>query len=108
MNDSTAGPPPTSRANAADTFDLVKAYVRQETLEPLRGVGRWIGWGVAGSIAMAIGLLELSLALLRALQTETGSTFTGNLSWAPHALTLVAVVLVVALLAGLVTKRSLR
>ncbi len=108
MTDPVTSPRRPARASAADTVDLVRAYARQEILEPLRGVGRWVGWGVAGSIAMAVGLVELSLALLRALQTETGSTFTGNLSWAPYLITLLAIVVVVGLLATRITRRTLR
>ena len=30
--------------------DLVKDYVRQETLGPIKGAGRWRGRGVAGAL----------------------------------------------------------
>ena len=46
-----------------------------------------------------IGGIALTLALLRALQEETGSALTGNLSWAPYALTLLALSVVIGLLA---------
>lgn len=95
------------KQGVGDLVDLVKAYAKQETLDPLKGVGRWVGLGIAGSLLLMIGLVELSLAMLRALQTETGSTFTGNWSWAPHALTLVAILVVVGVLASLITKRTL-
>jgi hypothetical protein len=95
------------KQGVGDLVDLVKAYAKQETLDPLKGVGRWIGLGVAGSVLLTIGLVSLSLAMLRALQTETDSTFTGNWSWAPHALTLVAIVVVIGVLASRITKRAL-
>ena len=38
----------------------------------------------------------LSVAFLRFLQGETGTTFTGNWSWAPYLICTVAVVLVAA------------
>lgn len=90
-----------------ELVDLVKAYAKQETLDPLKGAGRWIGFGLVGSVLMIIGLVGLMLAMLRALQTETGSSFTGNLSWAPHALTLVAVTVVIGVLGSLIAKRTL-
>jgi len=96
------------RQGIGDIFDQVKAYAKQETVEPLRGAGRWLGLGVAGSLLIIIGSLELILALLRAMQTETGSTFTGNLSWLPYVITLAAASLVAALLAMRINKRSLR
>lgn len=95
------------RIGPGDFFDLVKAYAKQETLDPLKGVGRWIGVGVAGSVLVMIGSIPLILALLRALQTETGTSFTGNLSWIPYVITLVAVLTVLGLLTWRITKRSL-
>jgi len=65
-----------------DTVQVVIDYVRQETVEPLKGVGRFLIFGVAGSALLALGLVLLLVAVLRALQTETG-TFHGNLSWVP-------------------------
>lgn len=90
-----------------ELFDLVKAYARQETLDPLKGAGRWLGLGLAGSVLLVIASLELSLALLRALQTETGSSLTGNLSWIPYVITLTAAGVVAAILALRINKRSL-
>ena len=48
-------------------------------------------------MALAIGLVILSVAFLRLLQTETGTTFSGNLSWVPYLICMVAVVLVAAI-----------
>jgi hypothetical protein len=59
-------------------------------------VARYLAFGIAGSVLLSIGLLLLALSGLRALQTETGSTFTGNWSWAPYLICTVAVVLVAA------------
>ena len=90
-----------------EMFDLVKAYAKQETLDPLRGAGRWLGLGLAGSVLLVIGSLELILALLRALQTETGSSLEGNLSWLPYMITTAVASLVAVLLAMRINKRSL-
>ena len=85
------------RATGGETLQLVIDYVKQETLDPLRGLGRYIVFGVAGSVALAIGLVILSVAFLRFLQTETGTTFAGDLSWVPYLICTVAVVLVAAI-----------
>lgn len=77
-----------------DLWELVVAYAKQETTDPLRGLGRWIAYGAGGSFLIAIGVSLVLLAALRALQTETGTTFTGNWSWAPYAIVLVGAVLV--------------
>lgn len=79
--------------------DLVVAYAKQETIVPIRNLGRFVAFGLAGSTVLSLGLVMLALAMLRALQTETGSTFTGNLTWAPYLLTLAACGVVIGLAA---------
>jgi predicted cobalt transporter CbtA len=91
---------------AAETFDLVRAYARQETVEPIKGLGRYAAYGVAGSLLLSIGLVLLLVGGLRALQTETGSTFHGNWSWAPYLIVLAAAALVIALVARGMSKRK--
>jgi hypothetical protein len=85
------------RTTGGETVQLVIDYVKQETLDPLKGLGRYILFGVAGSVALSIGLVILSVAFLRFLQGETGTTFSGNLSWVPYLICAVAVVGVAAL-----------
>jgi hypothetical protein len=91
-------------AEGREFGDLVVAYAKQETLGPLRGLGRFVAFGVAGSIALSVGVLLLLLALLRALQTETGSTFTGHLSWLPYLITAAAALAVLGLSVWRITK----
>lgn len=96
------------RLGVAEVVDLVKAYVRQELLGPLQGAGRWVSMGVAGSLALVVGVVLLLMALLRALQTETGAAFDGSLSWIPYLIAVVALLAVVGLLLRQVGKRGLR
>ena len=84
---------------ASELWQLVVTYVKQETLVPIKGLGRFLALGVAGSAVLSVGLLLLALSLLRALQTETDSAFAGDWSWAPYGITLVACVAVAALAA---------
>jgi len=63
--------------------DLVVGYVKQETVGPLKDLGRFVAYGTIGSFFLGIGSILLLVALLRALQEETG-TFHGNLSWIPY------------------------
>ena len=69
-----------------DLKELTIAYAKQETVDPLKGLGRYVGFGVAGSLCLGIGVLALTIALLRVLQTQTDTTFTGNLSWIPYVI----------------------
>lgn len=64
---------------------LLIAYIKQETLDPLKGLGRFVAFGVVGSMAIAVGTVLLLVAALRILQTETGA-FHGNLSWLPYVI----------------------
>lgn len=78
--------------------DLVVTYVKQETVVPLRQLGRYVGFGIAGAFLLGLGSLLLGVGGLRALQTETGDTFTGDWSWAPYGITFLAL-----LAAGMLT-----
>lgn len=84
--------------------ELLVAYAKQETVDPLKSLGRYLGFGLAGSLLMSIASVFLVLAVLRVLQNETGSTFTGNLSWIPYLLTLAVVAAFLAVI-GLAIKR---
>lgn len=86
---------------------LVVDYAKQETIDPLKTLGRYLGYGLAGSFLIALGGLFVSVGLLRLLQTETGSTFDGGWSFVPYLLVLVVAVVVLILL-GLAVARSKR
>jgi len=70
-----------------EAIQLVLDYAKQETLGPLKQLGRFVAFGVLGSGFLAVGVAILLLAGLRALQTETGNTFSGNRSWLPYLAT---------------------
>ncbi|HEX2849473.1 MAG TPA: phage holin family protein [Acidimicrobiales bacterium] len=80
---------------AVELKDLVVAYAKQETVEPLKQLGRFVGFGVAGSFVLAVGVVLLVLGLLRGLQEV--STFDGTWSFVPYLITLVACAIVVGL-----------
>lgn len=79
-----------------DVMDLAVAYVKQETVEPLRGIGRFLGFGIAAMVFFGAASVLLLLAVLRALQNETGEHFTGSLTWVPYMLTFVVAVIIAA------------
>ena len=75
---------------------MLRAYVVQETVGPLRGLGRYLLFGLAGALAISVSIVLAALALMRVLQTET-AVFGANWSFVPHlagaALLVVAIVL---------------
>ena len=89
----------------AELKDLIIAYLKQEAIEPIKDLGRFVAFGFAGSLFLSIGLVTLTLAGLRALQTETGTTFTGDWSWAPYLFTLVGCGLIAALAARAISAK---
>lgn len=84
-------------AVAGELWQLVVAYLKQETIEPLKGLVRFLGAGAAAMFCFGIGSVMLILALLRALQSETGSAFDGNWSVAPYVIVFFAAVLIAML-----------
>lgn len=91
---------------ASELFELTKSYARQEAVDPLKGVGRYLAFGVAGALSLGIGVVLLMLAGLRALQTETSTTFHGNWSWVPYLIVLVVGALLIALAISRITKKQ--
>ena len=96
-----ATPPerPGPMAQVTELKTLVVGYAKQETVDPLKSLGRSLGFGIAGSVLLALGLLLLLLALLRGLQqieffNEPGVVGGGTWSWLPYLITAVTGLLV--------------
>jgi hypothetical protein len=49
---------------------LVVDYARQETVDPLKDLGKYIAWGLAGAILLGTGVVFVAIAVVRLLQTE--------------------------------------
>jgi hypothetical protein len=88
--------------------DLTVRYAKQETLDPLKSLGRFIAFGVAGSLLIGIGVVFLALSMLRALQDETGEHLTNHLSWVPYLATLAGCLVIAALSAYAITAEKRR
>jgi hypothetical protein len=78
-----------------DAFQLTVDYLKQETIEPLRGLGRFLYMGIAGSFFLAFGILVILIGVLRLLQTETGTALKGDWSWVPYAVVIVLGLMVI-------------
>jgi hypothetical protein len=75
---------------AQDLWQLVVGYAKQETLEPIKGLGRFVRFGLMAAVSGSLGVVLLLLGSLRLLQSETGSTFRGWRSFLPYVIVLVA------------------
>jgi cytochrome b subunit of formate dehydrogenase len=86
--------------------DLVVAYAKQETIEPLKGLYRYVGFGLAGALLMGTGIAFLAIGLLRLFQENRGWAVHGNWSWVPYVVDVVLLVAVAALVWFARSKRS--
>jgi cytochrome c biogenesis protein CcdA len=98
---------PQEDASLGDVIDYVKAYAKQETVGPLKGAGRWLGFGAAAAFAMGLGLVIVLLGVLRLVQAEFTRLSTGSLSWAAYAVTLVVTLILLAITLMRVKKSTL-
>ena len=74
---------------AAELWALTKEYALQETVQPVKDLGRYLGYGVLGALLGGFGVMMLLLAGLRFLQTQTGDFFAGDRSFYPYVIVVV-------------------
>ena len=89
MADQTPKPAAVAQPEIGDVVDLVKTYVRQETIGPLKGLGRKIGIGIAGAVMLGLGLFFLALGLLRLIQDKAPRLAHGSLSWISYLIVII-------------------
>jgi len=92
----------------SELWALTKDYARQETVDPLKGVARYVAFGLGGVLLGGIGVAMLLLALLRALQLQTGvdEPLSGSLTWVPYLVVLVVAVLLVAVAVARISRQK--
>jgi hypothetical protein len=94
--------------NVGEVFEYVKEYARQETVGPLKGAGRWLGYGAVGAILLAMAGVFLVLGLLRMVQNEFAPTFEGRwMSLLPYLFALVLCIAIIGLAISRIKKSSL-
>jgi hypothetical protein len=87
-----------------DLWQLVRDYAKQETIDPLKSIGRFLGYGLAGAVLLGLGTLFAVLAILRGLQTETGAHLTGSWDWVPYLVAFVLSGAIVAVAVRAITR----
>jgi hypothetical protein len=75
---------------------LVVRYIKEETIQPLKEMGRFIAYGVLGSLCVGFGITLLLIGSLRFLQ-EQFKVLDGSLSWLPYLIVAVLACAVIAL-----------
>jgi hypothetical protein len=78
--------------------DILVRYVKEETIKPLKDLGRFVLWGSLGSVFVGFGAVLLLIGSLRYLQWQF-PVLDGSLSWLPYLIVAVLSVIVMALTA---------
>ena len=92
----------------ADVVEVVKAYARQETVEPIRGAARWVAVGTVAAVSLGLAMVYLAMAVLRLSQDLGGSTLGGAWSFVHYLVSLVVTTLLVGVSMSRIKKRSLK
>lgn len=95
-----------AKESATEVVGLVRDYATQEVLEPLKATLGFVKWGLIGAVLVGIGLIELTVAVLRSVQAEGSNVVDGRLSFVPYVVTLVVVTVVLLVTKRLMTSRK--
>ena len=85
------------RAEISELVGMLRSYIVQETVGPLRGLGRYVLFGLIGAIGVSLGVVFGALGVVRVLQAET-DLFNANWSFVPHVAGAVFLLAAIALL----------
>jgi hypothetical protein len=78
--------------HVTDLRELVVGYAKQETVDPLKTLGHYLGFGAGGSLLVGAGCSLLLLGILRGLQTldvfnDPAELDGGTWSFVPYMIT---------------------
>jgi len=82
--------------DAQEIRDLFVRYLKEQTIAPLKEMGRFALFGALGSVFVGFGLVMGLLGILRMLQALF-PVLDGSLSWIPYL-----IVVILAALAGVI------
>lgn len=97
---------PDSKKSVGEIFELTKAYAAQETVEPIKGLGKFIGWGLGAAVIGGFSIVLLLVGILRLIQRETAPHLTGHLSWIPYLITLAIAGIVIAVAVSAIGRKK--
>ena len=84
---------------AQEIQQLLIAYARQETVDPLKTLGRYLGLGLAGSLLVFTGVFFVGLGALRFMQSISTFEGAGWPSTVPYLTSIAVLALFLALIA---------
>ncbi|MCP5027155.1 MAG: phage holin family protein [Actinomycetia bacterium] len=90
-----------------EMFQMVVGYAKQETVEPIRGLGRYVGFGLAGAFLIGFGMIFMAVGVLRLLQHEI--SWFDNSGWQstfPYFIVVLALGLVIGLAGYGITRKD--
>jgi hypothetical protein len=73
---------------------LAVKYIKEETVQPIKELGRFVAYGTLGSVFVGFGVTLLLLGALRFLQ-EQFKVLDGSLSWLPYLIVVALAAVVV-------------
>ncbi len=88
--------PNTIQRDLDEIKQLALRYIKEETIQPLKDLGRFIAWGALGSLLVGFGYLFLLFGALRFLQ-EQFKVLDGTLSWIPYLIVVALAAIIVGL-----------
>jgi hypothetical protein len=91
----------------SDVVESVKAYARQETIEPLKGAGRWLAMGTLAALSLGLSMVLGALGVLRLSQDLGGTTLDGSWSFVHYLITMIVTGIFVAVAFSRISQRSL-
>lgn len=97
---------PVEAPGIRELANLVVTYVKQETLDPIRGAGRWLAYGFVAVLSLILGVAMLALGTLRLLQFEVFANAT-TWSWIPYFIVMALCVIVAVITLSRINKDSL-
>ena len=95
---------------AQELQKMLVSYAKQETLDPLKALGKYLAIGLAGSFSMFLGVLFLALGVLRLVQSEGGDAVDGGSfsSTYPYLAALLFLVLMIVVVISLFSRAKKR
>lgn len=83
---------------AQEIQQMLVDYAKQETIDPLKTLGRYLGFGLAGSLLIFLGAFFSALGVLRLSQSFETFDGGGWLSTIPYLITIAVLVLFLLLI----------